>query len=212
MPAIDLIYTTQNDWIQTAATSLNETNWLKPSPDPNDPHLISLIFKFSATVGGANPVVVGPLTKILNRFFLKVDGTDVIDYVNPLTTTDPDSAALYNPFDMLMHHAGGSSIMEQCDVDAQGTFTQMVEMPLGYAFNGKSSPEFTMIIDTAAGAGADGWANAGSTTIAVGAGKLEIWGRYGVADSSICYGNFRKTPQTFSQSELASVSKECDIV
>ena len=203
MPAIDLIYTAQNDWIQTAATSLNETNWLKPSPDPNDPHLISLIFKFQATVGGANPVVVGPLTNALNRFYLKIDGKDVIDYVNPVG--DPDSANLFNPFDMIMHHAGGSSIMQQCDVDAQGTFTQIVEMPIGYAFNGNNAPQFQILIDTLAGGGAAGWANASSTTVSAGGSTLEIWGRYGVAEDSMCYGNLQKTPQAFSQSEQQPV-------
>lgn len=203
MPAIDLIYTTQNDWIQTAATSLNETNWLKPSPDPQDPHLISLIFKFSATVGGANPVVIGPLTNAINRFYLKVDGKDVIDYVNP--APDADSPQLVSALDMIMHHAGGSSIMQQCDVDAQTTFVQYMEMPLGYAFNGNNAPQFQLLVDTLAGGGAAGWANNGSTTIASGAGTLEVWGRYGVAEDSICYGNFQKTPQSFSQSEQQPV-------
>jgi len=204
MPAIDLIYTAQNDWISTAGTTINESFWLTPSPDKADPHLISLIFKLTATVGNANPAVLGPLSNAFNRFFIKI-GTDskpVIDYLNPVQVAD--SAQLFTAFDMQMQHAGGSSVMQQANADGQVTFTQMVEMPLGYAFNGNSAPECQIILSTLAGGGAAGWGNTADSQIA--SATCEIWGRYGVAEDTICYGMLQKTPQTFSANEQLPVT------
>ena len=190
MPAVDLLWTYQNTFgDSTAITTITENFNLSPSPNPNDPHLISMIneIKLTATPAAALSIV-NYITDSINAYKLTIAGEVFIDFNMPALGTWNNQQNI-GPLSLLTKKAGGDvryepfNVLSAVPVD----ITMLWELPVGIAPTGQQV-QINQAMNGLAGI-SDFTGEAGST---VGSLSWQVWGRYGVAEKTFRYGSFQK--------------------
>lgn len=190
----DVVHTS-SDGPGTAAIQRRYSFYIPASNISGVNSLAKFGFMIQATPSGA-AVVQGTAGHAIKRYQILVDGKPVLDYVNPLATTNPDAGGP-NDFDYYIQKAGGTVV--QLPRDTSGELQYVQHLPLGIPLT-QSEQRIEVVVDYDIwDSSADGYWNADVTTSAF---KISILALYGMASETLSIGS----GQSYAHSESATES------
>jgi len=197
MPAVDLLWTYLNTWGDDENnTTIVENFNLTPSPNPQDPHLISMINEIRFTITPTSALAVkNYLTDSILAYKLTIGGQVWIDYNVPAADVWENSQNI-SPLSLLTKKAGGDMRFEPF-ITKSGAAVDVVmfwELPVGITPTGQQIQINQQI--AALGKATADWA--GEDVASSASYSWKVWGRYGVAEKTFRYGSFQK--EIFSDS------------
>jgi hypothetical protein len=193
----DLMHTS-SDGPGAAAIERRYAFYVPPSNISGVNSLVNFGFMIEATPSGA-ALPNGTLGHAVKRYQVLVDGKPLLDYVNPLSTTDPDATGP-NDFDYYVQKAGGTVVQLPRGQTAALTYIQ--HLPMGIPLQSYSQ-RIEVVVNYDVFDNAAGFWNAGVTTSAF---KISMLAMYGQASESIQIGSAKTYTHSANSTETVVVS------
>jgi len=191
----DIIHqVTDSSMVGAAATSKRFAFYVPAANIAGVNSLARFGFMIQATPSGA-ALPLGTVGHSINRYQVIVDGKPMLDYINPLATTDPDGAD-GNDFDYYIQKAGGTVTQLPRAQAAELTYVQY--LPLGIPLTNREQ-RIEVAVDFDIWDNAAGYWNAGVTTSAM---TFSVIAMYGTSAETLQIGS----GQTYLHSANATES------
>ena len=189
LPAVDKVWTYQNTFgSDSASTTIQEVFNLAPSPNSQDPHLISFIneVKFTATPAVAL-AVVSYFTDSISNYKLTIGGQVYMDYNQPKAGVWGNAQNI-GPLSLLTKKSGGDLRYEPFSTTSLAAVDVVFywELPVGLAVNGQMPVQINQTVADLS----SNWAGEDAATIS--SMSWNIWARYGIAQKTFRYGSTQK--------------------